>query len=185
MISRAESDSNGVARWLCLCDCGTQKVVRGRSLRAGRTKSCGCSRHNLKHSRLYHIWCGLKQRTCNPCSPRYNDYGGRGITVCEEWLTDFLTFYQWAMTHGYSDNLTIERIDNDGPYSPKNCRWATHIEQGNNKRNNHIVEYNGESHTLAEWSDITGINYYTLKTRFARGWTPEKALTSLPRITKK
>lgn len=124
-------------------------------------------------ARLRQIWADMKKR----CSrPRYENYYGRGISVCEEWM-DFFVFRSWALSHGYSDDLTIDRIDNDGNYEPQNCRWATMREQSNNRRSNHILTYNGESATISEWARRTGINKRTIKNRLNWGWSVERALT--------
>lgn len=112
------------------------------------------------------------------------DYGGRGITICDEWLgkDGFKHFYDWAMSHGYADNLSIDRIDVNGNYCPENCRWLNNKRQCNNKRNNRLISFNGETHTAMEWSEITGINYGTLKNRLDKyGWTVERALTEKAR----
>ena len=162
--------------WACVCDCVNTITVRGKSLREGSTKSCGCyskecSAHtgrtvNRKHgqygTRIYRIWSGMHARCSNPNLPEYLRYGGRGITVCEEW-SDFASFYLWACENGYDDSLTIDRIDNDKGYAPENCRWATMKEQSNNKRNNIRVTYQGESHTLKEWAELLGVNYESFK----------------------
>ena len=118
----------------------------------------------------------MKRRCLNKNDARYKDYGGRGITVCKEWL-EFLTFYNWASSAGYADGLSIDRIDNNKGYSPENCRWVTMSYQALNKRTNRNISFNGETKTIKEWSDIFGINYTTLKVRLDRGWDIEDALT--------
>lgn len=134
---------NGERTWLCKCDCGKFKNVRGSHLKSGATKSCGClikmksgakPKHGLCKSRTYRIWHCMKQRCYDPKHKSYPDYGGRGITVCAEWLNDPLAFHSWAITHGYSDDLSIDRINVDGNYEPSNCRWATTKEQRANRR---------------------------------------------------
>lgn len=131
-------------QYKCQCDCGNIIVARGESLCSGNTKSCGCYEHdvhiamNTTHGktgiRLYRIWQGMKQRCYYKKSTYYKDYGGRGISICDEWKNDFQVFYNWAMSHGYSDKLSIDRINVDGNYEPSNCRWATNSEQQLNKR---------------------------------------------------
>lgn len=130
-----------------------------------------------KASRLRCIWTNMCTRCNNPNSQRYADYGGRGISVCEEWRHTFAPFEKWALESGYSDDLTIDRIDNDGDYCPENCRFVTYKEQNQNRRDNVHLELNGESHCITEWGRITGIGQSVLSNRLKRGWSVEKTLT--------
>lgn len=175
-----------VAVWKCVCECGNVSYVDGSSLRTGRTRSCGCLNkensslkntiHGKSTTRVYKIWQKIKDRCHNKKNDHFNCYGGRGITVCEEWEKDFMSFYNWAMRHGYRDDLTIDRIDVNGNYCPENCRWSTQKEQTNNTRKNKILEMKGEKHTLKQWSEIKNINYSSLRKRIKLGWGIEKAL---------
>ena len=135
--------------------------------------------HGLSGTRLYMIYNNMKSRCYKPYANEYKEYGQRGIKICSEWIekNGFVNFYNWAMVNGYSDDLTIDRIDNDKGYSPENCRWITRKAQLNNKRNNRIIEYNGESHNVSEWVIITGIPRNTLVKRLNSGWEAEVALT--------
>lgn len=119
----------------------------------------------------------MKTRCYNENSKSYKNYGGRGITVCDEWKTDFMSFYNWSMENGYQETLTIDRIDNDGNYEPTNCRWATRKVQMNNYSRNHLISKDGETHTIEEWSAITGIPASRIVTRINKlGWDEEKAI---------
>jgi hypothetical protein len=118
----------------------------------------------------------MNQRCTNPKTKRFKSYGGRGITVCDEWRNSFKTFYEWAMANGYSDNLTIDRIDVNGNYCPGNCRWITCAEQNSNKSDNVILEAHGQKHTVSEWAKITGINMDTIYSRLRRGYSATDAL---------
>lgn len=194
VISRGEKRGAYTgAFWNCKCDCGNLTTVSGSDLRRGEIKSCGCLRIDAiskdpdqKHTgtRLYAIWQGMKRRTTTKTNPRYADYGGRGITVCPEWRDSFEKFRDWALTNGYQDDLTLDRIDNDGNYEPSNCHWATYLEQGNNTRRNHRIEFDGETHTMAEWAVLKGIKLQTLAARInTYGWSIEKALTTPVKTT--
>ena len=187
ITKKTGSNEKGCAVWECICDCGNVVHKSGELLRRGFIKSCGClyeevskqgnPKHNKSNTRIYRIWSEMKRRCLNPNDARYRNYGGRGIKVCNEWLHDFQAFYDWAMSHGYTDNLTIDRIDNDGNYEPSNCRWTTYKQQANNTSNNHFLTYNGETHTISEWSMITGIKSQTISNRIRRGWSIERSLT--------
>lgn len=178
--------------WFCQCDCGAKRIIRGDALKQGKTKSCGCLQKDVarkirlnsrickkEHYRLRYIYDLMKSRCYYVRNIRYNNYGGRGITVCDEWKNDFKVFYNWAITNGYKENLTIDRIDNNGNYEPSNCRWVDMKTQQNNKSNNYLVTYNNETHTVAEWSKITGLKESTLHMRLKNyKWTVEMALTT-------
>lgn len=182
--------------WICNCDCGNQTTVRRDGLLSGRIVSCGCynkerakkgdnhRKHGKQGTRLYRIWQAMITRCNNLNQSEYKNYGGRGITVCDEWLHDFQAFYDWAMANGYDDSLTIDRIDNDGNYSPSNCRWATRKEQANNKSNNVLLAYCGITKTVAEWSEIQKIPARVINWRIKHKWSVEKALKT-PKITNK
>ena len=173
--------------WLCKCDCGNIVSVRGYSLRSGNTQSCGCLQkdinlklrqtHGKTNTRIYNIWVGMKQRCLTPSTSCYKYYGGRGISLCDEWKS-FEPFNEWAISNGYQENLTLDRIDVNGNYEPQNCRWITLKEQQNNTRRNHYITYNGETKTLKEWSEQLGINHSTLLDRLRHpNWSIEEALT--------
>lgn len=134
--------------------------------------------HDMCNTRIYRIWTGIKSR-CKYTNDKYHykHYVSKGVIVCDEWKNDFLKFYEWAMANGYNDNLTIDRINNDGNYEPSNCQWITHKENNNKRGNNRIIEMRGESHTLTEWADLFNMSVDTLASRLTRGWNIEKALT--------
>lgn len=137
----------------------------------------GNYKHGMRHTRIYDIWRSMRQRCSNPNNIRYSIYGGKGIKVCHEWEL-FENFYNWSILNGYKDYLTIDRIDYDGDYDPQNCRWVTQRVQQNNRSNNRYVEFNGQSHTLGEWSEITGLKLGTIWFRLKSGWSYEKVLTT-------
>lgn len=133
----------------------------------------------LTNSRLYVIWNSAKERCFCPNSTSYRWYGAKGISMCGEWRNDFGSFYNWAMTNGYSEGLTLDRINPKGDYNPSNCRWVTYKKQANNRSTNLRFTYNGEEHTIHEWADIVGINAMALRYRIVYAkWPIEKALTT-------
>lgn len=198
VISRAENrvSKNGKQRvyWNCLCDCGNKVDVRTDNLTNGETFSCGCyakrrhsecmreiiarePSHGMVGTRIYHIWGNMLSRCRSETNPVYYRYGGRGIHVCDEWYK-FENFYEWALSSGYDESLTLDRIDNNQGYNPDNCRWATMKEQNVNKRNNVYYEFNGEDLTLSQIADIVGINYKTIHRRVhSLGWDVNRAVT--------
>jgi len=183
-VEPAGKASNNSTRWLCRCSCGGTSVVDGTKLRRGITKSCGCLRtermttHGLRNTRLYRIWRGIKGRTSIPSFTGYENYGGRGITMCEEWYEDFIVFYNWSMANGYTEQLTIDRKDVNGPYTAENCRWVTSKVQSNNRRNNRLFTYNGVTRTSAEWAQHLGGSNNLIISRLGRGWSVERALST-------
>lgn len=166
VVKRIKNEK-GEGVWLCKCDCGNEVIYPTSSLNKN-VKSCGChkkeikTKHGFSRSRLYKIWQGMKDR----CKENgHKDYGLRGIKVCEEWRNSFEPFKNWALDNNYSDDLTIDRIDVNGNYEPSNCRWVSFKIQGNNKRNNTIIEHNGISKTLTEWCDFYGLKVNTVVSR--------------------
>ena len=132
--------------------------------------------HGKRNTRLYRIWSNIKTRCFNPNDPHFERYGGRGITVCDEWKNDFKSFYDWSMENGYSDELTVDRIDNGGNYEPSNCQWVTVAEQNQNKRNVILLTYKGETHSTAEWARKLKLGKNTISTRYHKGWAIEECL---------
>lgn len=175
--------------WECQCECGRVKIIRSDNLQSGDSTSCGCYKQDLltKHgdysSRLYGIWHSMRHRCLCPTSVQYKDYGGRGISICDEWA-DFSVFREWALTHGYDESAskgqcTLDRIDNNGNYCPENCRWVSILVQDNNKRNNVILSFDGKEQTIADWARELSINYVTLYSRIHKqGWSIARALTT-------
>ena len=176
---------NGRTFWNCKCSCGNKKVILGKDLQNGNIRSCGCLRvetsrrrmttHGATASRLYNIWTSMKARCETSKKQKFiKDYQNRGIKICAEWH-DFSVFQKWALENGYKDNLSIDRIDNNGNYCPENCRWADSFTQANNKRNNRWLTYNNKTQTIAQWARELGMDYNTLEQRIRMGWSVEKA----------
>lgn len=181
------SASRGVI-WECKCDCGNIVTVKAQSLKSGETKSCGCfnrdksTKHGLCNTRLYRIWHGIKCRCYEEKNKKYYLYGAKGIKMCEEWKNDFKKFYEWSISNGYNEKLTIDRIDSEGDYEASNCRWANIYTQNNNRKINHYLEYNGEKHTIAEWARIYKVNrdfFYNRMRKNKKHYTVEEIFEQL------
>lgn len=187
VVKRVENKGKRVA-YLCKCNCGNEFVTTAPNLTRGDTRSCGClkmevlvkrvAKHKKTNTRLYRIWKIMKTRCYNKHFHKYNDYGARGIIVCDEWKNDFVAFEKWANNNGYNDTLTIDRIDFNGNYEPSNCRWATAEEQANNRRSLHYIEYDGKKRTISDWAKELNLSPATIVMRLKRGWPIEKTLSS-------
>ena len=188
VVSQAES-KNHSTYWNCLCDCGNAKTVQGVKLVHGTTKSCGCLNRDIvisrnkanadgkyRHPRIYNIYYGMRTRCYNEDDAGYFWYGARGITVCDEWMSDFFSFQSWALANGYRDDLTIDRIDNNGNYEPGNCRWADIEIQANNRRGTLMLTMNGETLSATQWARRLGISRATVYARLSKGWSVEDTL---------
>ncbi len=170
--------------FLCKCDCGQTREVALIRLTTGKTRSCGCiaikilkqrfTTHGMGGHPLYNVWNSMKQRCSNPKQRAYYRYGGRGIRVCNEWLR-FEPFKNWALSNGYKEDLTLERVDNDGNYEPDNCAFVSKKRQANNRKTNRFIDYKGETMTLADWGRRVGISPIVLLKRLNRGWSIEKS----------
>jgi hypothetical protein len=186
------TNEKGHTIWLFGCDCGVQKEINCSDVLKGSTKSCGCfkvdfghlSKHRGVKTRLYRIWRGMRQRCRNATSKDCKNYGGRGITFSEEW-DDFSVFRDWALNNGYSDDLSIDRIDTNGNYESGNCRWSTNIEQCRNKRDTVFYEINGIKKPLIEWCEILNVKYTTAFERNRRNgfYFREEELQRLPKCS--
>ena len=192
VLEYAGRDKYNRPLWKCKCDCGNIRIVNSHALRTGNTKSCGCLNidrikernrvlkrtHGETNTKLFHVWSGIKTRCHNPHSINYHIYGQRGIKICDEWVNSYESFRDWAYENGYKEDLTIDRIDVNGNYEPSNCRWVTPKENNRNRRSNTLITFNGETHCIAEWADIVGIDYDVLQHRFkSKTYTVERALT--------
>lgn len=182
-------------KWDCLCDCGKHTSPTTNALLSGSSTSCGCYHyetfgnskrtHGKSGTRIAKIFDCMRYRCYNPNHEQYKDYGGRGIYICDEWLEDRSTFYTWAKNNGYSDKLTIDRKDNDGPYSPENCRWASRKEQGRNSRHNSFITFNNETLILQEWGERFGICPSVIRQRIKAGKSLEEAMSPYNLLTGK
>ncbi|ALA07738.1 hypothetical protein BC01_159 [Bacillus phage BC01] len=184
-------DKHHNIQWLCKCDCGNTHTVSSHYLRRGSVSSCGCLRkvlspkgdkqgHGLSSTKLYQVHTNMVQRVHNPSHPQFKDYGGRGIKICSEWDgkgQKFVNFYNWALSSGYCEGLTLDREDVEKDYTPDNCRWVDMKTQCNNRRSNTNYTYNGVTQTASEWSRALGGCKDLVRLRINKGWSLEKALT--------
>lgn len=190
VIERGASGSHRTTRWRCKCDCGRETLTTAASLRDGRSQSCGCKRiednaermktqsriHGLSETPIWLCWRNMRQRCQNANNSRYRRYGDRGIKVCERWES-FENFHA-DMGDPPTSKHTIDRIDNNGDYTPENCRWATAVQQASNRSNNTMLTLNGVTQTMSEWSRQTGIGKPAICVRLYKlGWPVERALT--------
>lgn len=197
VIKKLESNKHGKTQWLCKCDCKEDSTIitNTGALKSGNTKSCGClvselvrkanTTHGKSKDRIYRIHTLMKRRCYSKKDQDYKDYGGRGIKICDEWLdkeNGFMNFHDWAMENGYSDDLSIDRIDVNGNYEPNNCKWATDEAQANNKRNNHYVEINGVVKTITQWAKENNLAAYTIRRRIEKGISGEELLMPVDKI---
>jgi hypothetical protein len=191
VIAQEGNTQRGDPWWRCRCECGTEKLVRGSNLRSGQSISCGCygsrqrvgeinKTHGETKTRLYHTWKGMRARCLNPKNPGFNNYGGRGIQVCAEWGS-FIHFRKWAISSGYADNLTIERVDVNGNYCPENCTW---IPKGNQSANRRFVQRAPDGELWWHKAQRNGIGMGAYRTRLMNGWPVEQAVT-LPTNTRR
>ena len=184
--TRRGTRAAGVTMWLCVCDCGREKITQAAHLVNGASKSCGClqreiakkvnTTHGKRKTRLYEIFENMISRCYNPRCPAFADYGGRGITICNEWLNDRELFFKWSEENGYTDTLSIDRINNDKGYSPDNCKWANRQQQNHNRRSNVLLTINGVTKVLCEWAREVGISHKTISYRLKKGWSHANAV---------
>lgn len=182
VLQRAGKATSGNYKWLCRCSCGTVKEVDGNSLRSG--KSTHCRHCIIPHNKTKYsgdpiqtIWSGMKQRCYDKKQSHYHLYGGRGISICDEWISNPVEFYRWAYANGYKRGLSIDRIDNNKGYYPENCRFIKKEEQSSNRRTNRYITIDGEVDTMTGWCRRFGISRNTVKARIARGYSEIEALT--------
>ena len=195
IISFSHKDKYNHPFFNCICSCGNKNIIDLFSLKYNRSKCCKqCGykkikgKHNLSHSRIYRIFNHIKQRCNNKQDSAYKDYGGRGIKMCKEWEDNFINFYNWSIANGYKENLSIDRINNNGNYEPENCRWAINAEQQNNKRNNHIITYNNKKYTISNFCKNFNVYGYNepekLLKKTLRGMKKRKYKATLNGVTK-
>lgn len=187
VIEEAGRDKHRNVIWKCRCDCGNESYVTTADLK--KTKSCGCwnidaiIQRNTRHgaskrgsiTKLYKVWAAVKQRCTNPKNKAYKNYGGRGVKLCDEWL-EYEPFEKWAFENGYAEGLQLDRIDNNGSYSPDNCRFVSAVENSHNKRNNVWITIDGKTALAVDWAKEVGVNVEVIRKRLRKGWSPKEAV---------
>ena len=193
LVRIATESTNKHKTWECLCECGNTTFVQQYNLWNGHTQSCGCLQREIliernqqgkwnsetlikNHRNIYVSWNGMLSRCYHNHRTDYKLYGARGIVVCAEWKNNFLTFLDWSIKNGWQPRLSIDRIDNNGNYNPENCRWTDRKTQSNNRRSNRLININGQTNTLTQWSEISGITTRTISRRINAGWDISKWL---------
>ncbi|OLS02902.1 hypothetical protein [Tissierella creatinophila] len=181
--------TNKSKKWICECDCGTVKEIRSSDLRLGKIVSCGCERdrkikersykHGMSNTKIYDVWQSMKGRCYRETCKDYPNYGGRGIKIDKNWLGDFMVFYNWAISEGYKEGLTIDRINPNGNYEPGNCKWLPNEKQALNRRNTITHMYEGKELNTRELSEELNINYNTLRNYLGKGRTIEEILENI------
>lgn len=188
---RQRSDGRHLNMVNCICECGKEVLTKLTLVTTGHTKSCGCylsdwnknskTTHNLTNHPLFKIFGGMVDRCYNENNNHYDRYGGRGISICPEWLADRALFIKWALENGWAQGVEIDRRENDGNYSPANCRVVTGVVNQRNKGNNRMIAFNGKIKPLAEWCDVLHLSYHTTHSRLSNGWTSDMAFLKPPR----
>ena len=189
VIKIAVDEKGKKKKWLCKClECGDEFIASGSNLRSGHTKACKkCAikkmmkkniTHGKTHTKIYRVWHSMINRCENPKNKSYINYGYKGINVCEEWKNP-AKFIEWSYNNGYEEGLEIDRINCNGNYEPNNCRWITKIQNANNKTNNKFIEYEGQTHTLAEWSRKYDVNYKRLSRLLIIGYDLHNAINRI------
>lgn len=185
-ITEIGPPKSGGRKCIAVCDCGITKSYNLSSVMRGDVKSCGClqrenakysnTKHGLKQHTLYSIWCNMKTRCTNPKSENFKWYGGKGITICNDWLNDFKIFFEWSIANGWAEGMQLDRKDGSKPYYPDNCRFVTPSANSRNRTSNVVLIYQGESKCLTEWCELLNLDYSSIHHRIARGWDTTRAL---------
>lgn len=191
VIEQAEPGEGFSTRWLCECDCGRRRTVSSQLLRSGRSRSCGCLRDEMMMqggpngsktdsiTRLKKIWFSICRACEDKHNPRYAKFGAKGIKMCKEWRSNYHKFANWSFANGYRADTFLLRFDKDQDYAPWNCHWTDEMNKGQGRKGSIMLTANGETHSMAEWSRITGLHRSSIEERLLRGATPEEAVSPI------